>query len=787
MSSILSALIKRLRFAADFNPDVQVAPRCILWTDYERQWESIIERLQDEIPELLVLGDYEPEKRTGPAIWLRCVIAQEVEGISFSDGSTPILYLPGVSRQDLREVENCPAFLKPLVFLQYLGVIWSQVNGKDWTILAFLKSRQGGLGLDVARDRATLNAMQLSLSRFLDEDVEFLRGKHLDKDYFNTLLTSGDLVRDLLQWLDQGEAFRKTHESNEWRAFVEVCQSWFDFHPEDDGILTGVAKLASHEGAWKAVWERFCEAPKRYPNIPAQIRSCQPPIETIFWFTAKEKYEGWPQWNENKEDTLRQALLELKKHPPHEARREIEELAKQHSARKDLVWAELGEAPLACAIEDLKVLAEITSKSLSAGTIEDLVNGYIHSGWKADNAVLQILAHVKRQEDLEAVTTAIRSIYLPWVEESARYLQSIVEQKGYPFQKATSLQKLSLDKTGECLLFVDGLRFDIARRLKALLLKAGFHVEEKSKWVALPSITATGKPAVSPLAHLFQGKWATTDFEPSIIETGQSLKGGYYLKKLLKDSGWSVLDKAEVGDGKGRAWCEFGDIDHEGHERGWKLAKYLEEILIEIKDRVESLISAGWSSIRIVTDHGWLLMPGGLPKIDLPSSLTENKWGRCAVIKDGAKTDEHLFPWFWNSEQYFAIANGISCYRKGEEYAHGGLSLQECLTLELTVSAGHNGQLFARNIEITDISWKGLRCKVAIEGNVSSLKLDIRKQAGNSSTSIVMNVKPIKDNGISSVVVEDEELEGTDAVVVLLDVAGKPIAQRTTVVGGDDK
>jgi len=53
---ILDGLIKAIRSAAVFNPDVQVAPACILWPDRDRQWEAVIPRLQNEMPELLVLG-----------------------------------------------------------------------------------------------------------------------------------------------------------------------------------------------------------------------------------------------------------------------------------------------------------------------------------------------------------------------------------------------------------------------------------------------------------------------------------------------------------------------------------------------------------------------------------------------------------------------------------------------------------------------------------------------------------------------------------------------------------
>jgi len=165
LTRVIDKLTKAIRSAAVYNPDVQMAPACILWPDRDHQWEAIIPRMQIELPELLALGEYDIEKRTGPAIWLRCVLAgkisienetpmenevKEKQARYRVAENIPIFYLPGVSRQDLRAVESCPDSLKPLAELQYRGVIWSQINGKDWTILSFLKSDQGGLGLDVA-------------------------------------------------------------------------------------------------------------------------------------------------------------------------------------------------------------------------------------------------------------------------------------------------------------------------------------------------------------------------------------------------------------------------------------------------------------------------------------------------------------------------------------------------------------------------------------------------------------------------------------------------------------
>ena len=775
---VLHHLLKAVRDAAVFNPEVQVAPACILWPDRERQWEAVIPILQAELPELMILGDYAPEKRIGPAIWLRCVIAGRAEDVSLPEERAPIFYLPGVSRQDLRAIESCPDHLKPLAELQYRGVIWSQLNAKDWTILAWLKSDQGGLGLDVAQNNESRHAMQLALYRLLDEEVTLLKGKRLDSDYFNTLLTGGDPIRDLLQWLDQGDAFRESRGENEWKAFVEVCKSQLAFNPGKEGLLAGCSKLANHEGPWQVVWRRYVEAPHRYPNIPAQIRKCQPPAFDLF---ADEKTAGgWPQWNEENEKKLRLDLSALALLPAHEARKKILDLEKFHQPRRRLVWTELGDSPLACALEHLATIASITTSGLAAGSVDDLAAGYRHQGWRADDGVVRALAEVSSSADLGAVTTAIRSVYLPWVEESARYLQKLVD--GTPYPGGTCLTvKTAPFSPGDCVLFVDGLRFDAGKRLVGTLEARGFELFEEPTWTALPSVTATGKAAVTPVRDKIRGEDGKIDFEPSVAETGQSLKGGYHLKKLLTDAGWSILERAADGDGQGMAWCEFGDIDHEGHDRGWKLARHIDTLILEITDRITELLAAGWKRVRVVTDHGWLLLPGGLPKTDLPVALADTKWGRCASLKPGATSEERLYPWYWNPNQYFALADGVSCFKKGEEYTHGGLSLQECLTLHLTVMGGKIAQV--TSVEITDVVWKGLRCTVAVDGHFSGLSLDVRREAGNPASSIVLARKPLKDNGTASVVVEDEDQEGREATVVLIDASGSLVGQVATVIG----
>ena len=775
MITIADRLIDGIRSASVYNANVQVAPACILWPDGDRQWEPIVARLQSELPELCVLGEFTPSDRTGPAIWLRLVIADKLDEVKLPSDKTPILYLPGVRRQDLRAVSDCPEHLKALAELQYRGVIWSQVNSKDWTITSFLQSSQGGLGFDVAQDNEAKNAMRLSLFRLLDERIDLLEDKHLDKDYFNKLLTSGDPIRDLLQWIDNPQQFRDNCDTNTWNAFTAICKSQLKFDPAKDGELEAAERLGERAPPWDSVWQRFADAPRKYPNIPVQIRKTKLPQTT----TLFPDFGGWPQWNDQKESELRGGLKSVDTLSPSDARLKIGALEKTHGDRRQEVWAELGMSPLAVALEHLTVLAKVTTDSLAAGTASEMAAAYNASGWQADDQMLRALASVTTEDDLQAITATLQAVYVPWATDAAHHLQKVVDKGVYPGKSFDSLKPFECD-AGTCFLFIDGLRLDLAKRLESRLEDAAIQVDASAGWTALPSVTSTAKPSITPVAHLIKGDDVNKDFTPEVAETGKSLSGGYQLQKLLEQEGWQKLGKSETGDPSGKAWCEIGDIDHEGHDRGWKLARHVDSLLAEAVERVQQLFAAGWSDIRIVTDHGWLLMPGGLPKTQLQASLSENKWGRCAALKPGAASDERLYPWFWNPVRNFALAEGISCYRNGVQYAHGGLSLQECVTVSMSL---RSGKASLGNVQITKIKWNQLICKVEVSSPIDGVFLDVRTHAGNTTTTQVTSKKQFKNKTACSVIIENEDLEGHDCWVVLLDDNGNVLTQESTVVG----
>ncbi|MFM1756936.1 MAG: system phosphatase PglZ type, partial [Bacteroidota bacterium] len=181
------------------------------------------------------------------------------------------------------------------------------------------------------------------------------------------------------------------------------------------------------------------------------------------------------------------------------------------------------------------------------------------------------------------------------------------------------------------------------------------------------------------------------------------------------------------------------------------------------------------------TDHGWLLMPGGLPKTQLNEGLTETRWGRCALIKDGAVTDLLHLPWRWNPSIFIAYAPGINFFKINEEYAHGGISIHECLVPEMIIENPKSDNVEA---DITRVKWVNLKCTVETTDVPDGYRIDIRTKYNDETTSVLeasSKSKRITGNTISLMI--DDAYEYQSATIVLMDENDRIINKLPTTIG----
>jgi len=395
--TVCDHLIEHLR-SKDVALDGQVRPAAILWTDPARDWLPLVEMMRTRVEELLVLGDYAPEDRTGPAIWLRCMVDGALTEPALPAGRVPILYLPGVARQDLRAGESCREELKPLVELMHRGALWLQHNGSDWRATTFLTSSTA-LNLDIAGDRSTLEALLRALPELALTPVSQLAVRRLEADDFDRMLSS-DVIRDVLRWMGDPAGTKARIGENGWGAFCSRCREELSFDPEREADVTAGERMAMAEGAWSEVWRRFEESPTSFDGIVDLLRRSRPGGSFSF------NRDPWPDLNDEDEAKVRQALSDLDQLGHGEACNAAAQLEAAHGRRRDLVWARLDLSPMARVLEPISRLAKASRSPVGGTTLDEIAASYVASGWEADAAAWEAVAAVPTTDEA-LISTAV--------------------------------------------------------------------------------------------------------------------------------------------------------------------------------------------------------------------------------------------------------------------------------------------------------------------------------------------------------------------------------------------
>lgn len=768
--TLLDALLASLAVTTR-SPEGVADPVALLWTDADGQWRSLLPALQKVCAHLYVLGDYDPDRRTGPAIWLKCIVDRTLAAVSPPAGTVPILYLPGVGRQDLRAGGDCPAPVQPLIELQYRGALFHQRNGRDWTVEAFISS-EDGVGLDIAVDHRTGEAIMRALPVLATEPIAPLRGRRLDADEFDRL-SVGDPVRDLLAWMSEPEPFQGRCDAARWETFRNICVREFDFDPDKDGPARAGDLMLNGNGKWQGVWRRFRDAPRGYPGIADLLRNAKP--RDLLVDQARQ-----PQVNEEREGHLRYALDAAIAMQHQQICDRVIELEVQNRDRRSWVWADLGYSAMAGALEPLSRLAGLARSPLGGASLTAMAADYAADGWRCDRAALDAMNYAKSPSDNALIAKVVRALYAPWLDKSARKFQELASQSEAEYRKLVSGVNAEPDT---CIVFADGLRLDVAGMLQERLEQRGLRVKLGHRIAPLPTVTATAKPIASPAHSACEGGASAEDFNPVLSVSKQPVSASR-LRDEMARQGVEVLDPDETTlaakTDKG-GWTEIGRLDEMGHSLGASLVRQIEVEVEAIADRIAALLGTGWARVRVVTDHGWLLVPGGMPKVELPTYLVATKWARCASVRGESTTAVPTFSWHWNPHSRVASPPGIGSFIVNTEYAHGGVSLQECVVPEMLVEQGE----VALKAHITEISWRGMRCRVVVETNAVGLRVELRrnwKQADPEGQRIA-TAKELGSNGQASLAVERDEYEGTAAMAVILDSTGRVIDYRATTIG----
>ena len=172
-------------------------------------------------------------------------------------------------------------------------------------------------------------------------------------------------------------------------------------------------------------------------------------------------------------------------------------LDQEHRERRGWVWAQIGESPYAQALEPLGCLARAVQRPLGGASIDALVRDYTNHGWQCDQASLDALSCLTPGLERDLVARVVRTLYQPWLDKSARIFQDLLSTGGV--ERDALFAGVNAEPE-VCVLFVDGLRFDLGTKLHGLFEAYRNKVQLTDRLAPIPTVTATAKPMASP-AH----------------------------------------------------------------------------------------------------------------------------------------------------------------------------------------------------------------------------------------------------------------------------------------------
>jgi len=151
---------------------------------------------------------------------------------------------------------------------------------------------------------------------------------------------------------------------------------------------------------------------------------------------------------------------------------------------------------------------------------------------------MEALCCLRQGAENGLITKVVRALYEPWLDRSARRFQELMSEPGVDPHKLTTAVAAERDT---CVLFADGLRFDVGATLQERLEAQGLRVR-----ISHPNRTDTdgygdGETGRVSGARSCSGKADAEDFTPIITSSGQPANASR-LRDVMARAGVEILD-----------------------------------------------------------------------------------------------------------------------------------------------------------------------------------------------------------------------------------------------------
>lgn len=379
--------------------------------------------------------------------------------------------------------------------------------------------------------------------------------------------------------------------------------------------------------------------------------------------------------------------------------------------RKNSFWSKIGEFefwnqiyPAAHLFNQINRDMEKLEDNLS---MDDFIRKYTAEWgwWVIDEKYLDMSSDkgTKKDEINEYIIKPTSKKYGEWLDNVNRKFSESVIKRGQWKSKYAYPQREFWDKNvsgndnNVAVLYIDALRYDLAKKLSSKLKKKSLKVKITPMLSSVPSITEVGMAALLPKneskisLQIEDGKLKTGIKDKFVTSKNERKK---WIKKVFSDAVFLDLNeiyncpKEDIVDKIGKSKRIFV-MDREIDELGTFITKisvsFFKDSINKIVNAVENLHNAGIQKIIIGTDHGFILLPPEIKIENIPSIKVNNETrkGRRFIVGKPPLNDA-LISFDFQSIGY--VSQGIAEFPRGLHsipvpgetgIIHGGISLQE--------------------------------------------------------------------------------------------------------------
>ncbi len=287
------------------------------------------------------------------------------------------------------------------------------------------------------------------------------------------------------------------------------------------------------------------------------------------------------------------------------------------------------------------------------------------------------------QKTFALLDTAMRRIYAEWLNEpeNLRPIQELYEQFNkvlmqcwfpladhyQPTQQGIlpSLFAKSMAKTA--VIVCDGLRLEMAESIAKRKFPKGTTIDRRTAWSKLPSVTVNGMSALYGLP---------SPNDDSVSKRYVALKEAVADVEILS---LSMLNKSITAH---HLLLTYGDIDKIGETKQLSGLRDIAAYEQTLYEKIRELQLMGYERVCITTDHGYVItgILDEADKIPVPAGASaEERF----LVSDTQLTAPDLIErnddWLKGCFQYYAKTDKPFRTKGQYGYAHGGMTLQECL------------------------------------------------------------------------------------------------------------